>query len=92
MNLRVLGAAFFPPNDIGRDRRDPSTAVARCKHDAIGSAHRICELAKVCVSVSRDFSVGRENAEGWLHKILPPAASVSLGLKSVFVDSQALDF
>lgn len=82
----------FLPSDVGQDRHAPSTAAARCKHNAIGSAHRICELAKVCVLVFRDFPVSRENAEGWLHKIVSPAASASLGLKSVFVDSQALDF
>jgi hypothetical protein len=59
---------------------------------AIHNAFGINELEPMRVSGFRDFPLNGENAEAMSIQVAAPAESACLGLKSKFVDSQALDF
>jgi hypothetical protein len=62
------------------------------KHNATRSRLRIYKLAYVRVSDFRDFPVGREIPERMSAQVAMSGGSADLGFKSIFVDSQALDF
>lgn len=70
----------------------PKFAGARCKKEAIHNALSTKGLEPVRVSGFRHFPSNGENSEGMSVQVAAPAASAYLRFKSIFVDSQALDF
>lgn len=67
-------------------------AGARCKMKAIHNAFGTNDLERMKVSDFRDFPLDGKNAEGTSIQVATSAASTCMGFKSIFIDSQALDF
>ena len=84
MGRNLLSAAIGP--------RMSKSGGARFKEKTIHNALSAKELAPMRVSGFRDFALSGENAEGLSARVAASAESACLGLKSKFVDSQALDF
>jgi hypothetical protein len=70
----------------------PKSDGAECKQEAIRNVICAKDLESMRVSGFRDFPFDGENAGELVVRINASTASAYLGFKSIFVDSQALDF